>query len=113
MCVNTLVVAQNTLCVQNVHHLPISFIEEQLESAFSDIVPNALKSGMIATPGMMQAVAKKIKAYNIPYVIDPVMVAKSGDLLMDEPSQKMIRNVLILLATAVTPNLTEVVVGVV
>lgn len=107
MSVITSVVAQNTLGVQNVHHLPTSFIEEQLESVFSDIVPNALKSGMIATPEMMQAVAKKIKAYNIPYVIDPVMVAKSGDLLMDEQSQKMIRNVLIPLANVVTPNIPE------
>src|SRR5690625_2218438 len=107
MSVITSVVAQNTLGVQNVHHLPVSFIEEQLNSVFSDIVPNALKSGMIATPEMMEAVAKKVKNYEIPYVIDPVMVAKSGDLLMDEQSQKIIRDVLIPLATIVTPNLPE------
>src|SRR5690625_3926642 len=107
MSVITSVVAQNTLGVQNVHHLPVSFIEEQLDSVFSDIIPNALKSGMIATPEMMEAVANKIKDYNVPYVIDPVMVAKSGDLLMDEQSQKFIRDVLIPLATVVTPNLPE------
>src|SRR5690625_114464 len=107
MSVITSVVAQNTLGVQNVHHLPVSFIEEQLNSVFSDIVPNALKSGMIATPEMMEAVAKKVKNYEVPYVIDPVMVAKSGDLLMDEQSQKIIRDVLIPLATIVTPNLPE------
>jgi len=107
MSVMTSIVAQNTLGVQNVHHLPVSFIEEQLDSVLTDIVPDAIKSGMIATPQMMEAVAHKIKDYKVPYVIDPVMVAKSGDLLMDKQSQKMIRDVLIPLATVVTPNLPE------
>src|SRR5690625_1911615 len=101
------VVAQNTLGVQNIHHLPVTFIVEQLESVFSDIVPDAIKSGMIATPDMMQAVANVIQKYKVPYVIDPVMVAKSGDLLMDEASQKFIRETLIPLATVVTPNIPE------
>src|SRR5690625_3447857 len=107
MSVITSIVAQNTLGVQNVHHLPVQFIEEQLESVLSDIVPNAIKSGMIATPEMMEAVANKIKQLEVPYVIDPVMVAKSGDLLMNKQSQRMIREVLIPLATVVTPNLPE------
>lgn len=107
MSVITSVVAQNTLGVQNVHHLPVSFIDEQLESVFSDIVPDAIKSGMIATPEMMKTVAQRVKKYEVPYVIDPVMVAKSGDLLMDEESQKIIRDILIPLATVVTPNLPE------
>src|SRR5690625_4491694 len=107
MSVITSVVAQNTLGVQNVHHLPVSFIDEQLESVFSDIVPDAIKSGMIATPEMMKTVAQRVKKYEVPYVIDPVMVAKSGDFLMDEESQKIIQDILIPLATVVTPNLPE------
>lgn len=107
MSVITSVVAQNTLGVQNVHHMPVTFIEEQLDSVLSDIVPSALKSGMIATPDMMKAVANKIKAYDIPYVIDPVMVAKSGDLLMDKTSQQVVRDILVPLATVVTPNVPE------
>lgn len=105
--VMTSIVAQNTLGVQNVHHLPVSFIEEQLNSVLTDILPNAIKSGMIATPEMMEVVAKTIGKYDIPYVIDPVMVAKSGDLLMDQKSQQFIREMLIPLATVVTPNLPE------
>lgn len=107
LSVMTSIVAQNTLGVQDVHHLPVSFIEKQLNSVFSDIVPDAIKSGMIATPEMMEVVAETIGKYNIPYVIDPVMVAKSGDLLMDEQSQQFIREKLIPLATVVTPNLPE------
>lgn len=107
MSVMTSIVAQNTLGVQDVYHLPVSFIVEQLNSVFSDIVPNAIKSGMIATPEMMEAVANQIKSYDIPYVIDPVMVAKSGDLLMDKTSQQAVKNILIPLATVVTPNIPE------
>jgi len=107
MSVITSVVAQNTLGVQNVHHMPISFIKDQLNSVFTDIIPQALKTGMIATPDMMNVIGKYIKAYNIPYVIDPVMVAKSGDLLMDKISQQTVKDILIPLASVVTPNLPE------
>ena len=107
MSVITSVVAQNTTGVQQIEHLPISFIEEQLKSVISDIVPDSIKTGMIATPEMMEMVAKHIQLLQVPYVIDPVMVAKSGDSLMDQTSRRVMQEKLIPLATVVTPNIPE------
>ncbi|WP_035723769.1 bifunctional hydroxymethylpyrimidine kinase/phosphomethylpyrimidine kinase [Gracilibacillus boraciitolerans] len=107
MSVITSVVAQNTLGVQDVKHLSIDFIEKQMDAVLEDIFPQAIKTGMIATVEMMQLIATKIAKTNIPYVIDPVMVAKSGDSLMEDQSRKAIRDVLIPLATVVTPNVPE------
>lgn len=103
----TSIVAQNTIGVQHIEHLSIELIEQQLTSVLSDIVPDAVKTGMIATPDMMNLVATHIKQLDRPYIIDPVMVAKSGDSLMDKASQRTVRDVLIPLATIVTPNIPE------
>ncbi len=103
----TSVVAQNTLGVQQIKHLPIALIEQQITSVISDIVPDAVKTGMIATPEMMHVVAEQVKTLDRPYIIDPVMVAKSGDALMDQTSQRTVREILIPLATVVTPNIPE------
>jgi hydroxymethylpyrimidine/phosphomethylpyrimidine kinase len=107
MSVVTSVVAQNTLGVNSIHHLPISFIEQQLQAVFDDIVPEAVKTGMIASVEMMELISETLKKQDVPYVIDPVMVAKSGDALMEETSRKVIREALIPLATVVTPNIPE------
>ncbi|MDL4841114.1 bifunctional hydroxymethylpyrimidine kinase/phosphomethylpyrimidine kinase [Aquibacillus rhizosphaerae] len=107
MSVVTSVVAQNTLGVDDIYNLPVSFIEKQLNSVFQDIVPNAVKTGMIATVEMMEMVATVLKKQSVDYVIDPVMIAKSGHSLMEEPSRKVIREVLVPLATVVTPNVPE------
>lgn len=107
MSVITSVVAQNTIGVQRVIHLPIDFIEEQFDAVWNDIKPNAIKTGMIATNEMMKLIARKIKDSQIPYVIDPVMIAKSGDPLMEEASRAVIRDTLLPLATVVTPNVPE------
>lgn len=107
MSVVTSVVAQNTLGVQKVQHLPIETIEAQLTSVFSDISPDVVKTGMIATPEMMELIAKHLKAEKKLYVMDPVMIAKSGDALMDDSSQAILRDVLVPLATVVTPNIPE------
>ncbi|KAB8137909.1 bifunctional hydroxymethylpyrimidine kinase/phosphomethylpyrimidine kinase [Gracilibacillus oryzae] len=107
MSVITSVVAQNTLGVEQVEHLPISFIEKQFDSVWNDIKPNAVKTGMIATIDMMELIAEKLKGSNVPYIIDPVMVAKSGHSLMEEESRSVIRNMLIPLSTVVTPNVPE------
>ncbi|WP_058305829.1 bifunctional hydroxymethylpyrimidine kinase/phosphomethylpyrimidine kinase [Gracilibacillus massiliensis] len=107
MSVITSVVAQNTLGVQDVQHLSIDFIEKQLDAVLKDIPPQGIKTGMIATVDMMKLIASKLANTNIPYVIDPVMVAKSGDSLMEEESRRVIRDVLIPLATVVTPNVPE------
>lgn len=108
MSVLTSAVAQNTLGVQDIHHLPITFIEQQLKSVFTDIKPNAIKTGMIASTEMMELIASYFEKYQeIPYCLDPVMVATSGDVLMEEASQTTIKKRLVPLATVVTPNLSE------
>lgn len=107
MSVVTSVVAQNTLGVEAIHNLPVSFIEQQIATVFNDIVPEAVKTGMIATPEMMEMTAEQLKKQEVTYVIDPVMVAKSGHSLMEGESRKVIRDQLIPLATVVTPNVPE------
>ncbi|HHU20512.1 MAG TPA: bifunctional hydroxymethylpyrimidine kinase/phosphomethylpyrimidine kinase [Bacilli bacterium] len=108
MSVLTSAVAQNTLGVQDIHNLPQAFIDQQLKSVFSDIKPDAIKTGMIATIEMMELIADYFERYReIPYCLDPVMVATSGDVLMEEASQTTIKYRLLPLATVVTPNLSE------
>src|SRR5699024_11438994 len=85
MATITRIVAQNTKGVQHIHNLDSHWLEEQMESVFSDELPHALKTGMIASREMMEIIQMYLKKYdNIPYVIDPVMLAKSGDSLMDD-----------------------------
>ena len=84
MATITSIVAQNTLGVQHIHNLESSWVKEQLDSVFDDELPQAIKTGMIATK-TMELIQSYLKEHsNIPYVIDPVMLAKSGDSLMDE-----------------------------
>lgn len=107
MSVVTSVVAQNTSGVQGVEHLSANFIKQQMESVLTDIPPDVVKTGMIASSEMMEVIAEAIEKYSIPYVIDPVMVAKSGDHLMDTNSKQTMADRLIPLATIVTPNIPE------
>ena len=108
MSVITALTAQNTIGVQGVHAVPIEFISRQLDSVLSDIGADAAKTGMLATPEIVNVVANGIKKYNIqPLVVDPVMVAKSGDSLLNEDARHTIQTSLLPLATVVTPNLPE------
>jgi len=107
MSVITSVVAQNTTGVQAVHHLPLEMIDEQLESVISDIPVHALKTGMIAHIDMMRVIARKISKLDIPFVMDPVMVATSGDPLIAEDARQFLQEQLIPLSSIVTPNIPE------
>ncbi|WP_079480436.1 bifunctional hydroxymethylpyrimidine kinase/phosphomethylpyrimidine kinase [Halobacillus salinus] len=107
MSVVTSVVAQNTTGVQGVHHMPASFLTEQVRSVRDDMPIHAVKSGMIPTVDMMRAVADQVEHMDAPYVIDPVMVAQSGDELIEESAMEMWKERLIPLATIITPNIPE------
>ncbi len=107
MSVITSVVAQNTTGVQNVQHMPTPMIKQQLESVISDIPFQAFKTGMLANIDIMQAVAEKISPLDIPYIMDPVMVAASGDRLIAEDAQTYLRENLLPLTTVTTPNIPE------
>src|SRR5690625_2221495 len=107
MSVITSVVAQNTTGVQSVHHLPLAMIAAQLESVFSDMPVHAFKTGMIANIDMMEVIHQQISDQDIPFIIDPVMVATSGDTLIDEGARDYLRDYLLPLCTLVTPNIPE------
>jgi len=104
----TALTAQNTQGVQGVFPIDAVFVEEQLDSVFSDIKLDAIKIGMLFSRPIMEVVAHYLKKYpTIPVVLDPVMVATSGDRLLQEEAETYLRQVLIPLATLCTPNLAE------
>ena len=104
----TALTAQNTVGVTGVHVPPAEFLDAQLAALAEDLPPAALKSGMLATPAVIEVVARRIHAHAWrPYVLDPVMVATSGDRLLDPAAERAIRERLLPLAAVVTPNLDE------
>lgn len=108
MSVLTALTAQNTLGVQGIFELPPSFVEKQIDSVLSDIGADAVKTGMLANRKIVELVARKIRAYRVKkVVVDPVMVAKSGDTLLQREARDAVIQRLLPLATVVTPNLPE------
>jgi hydroxymethylpyrimidine/phosphomethylpyrimidine kinase len=105
--------AQNTQGVTGIHATPPDFIRLQLATLFADMVIDAAKIGMVGTAAAVQAVAeglhKPISSGELPHrVLDPVMVAKSGDSLLEASAIGMLIEALLPLATVLTPNLPEV-----
>lgn len=107
MAAITSIVAQNTKGVQHIHNLDVGWLEEQLDSVFNDELPHAMKTGMIPTTEMMSLIETYLKKYDLPYVIDPVMIAKSGDSLMDQGVRDQLKTTLLPYADVATPNLPE------
>ncbi|HEM3598111.1 TPA: bifunctional hydroxymethylpyrimidine kinase/phosphomethylpyrimidine kinase [Streptococcus suis] len=107
MAVVTSVVAQNTKGVQLIRHLDQEILEEQLKSVSQDIVPDAIKTGMLAQVETIELVASYLAEQKCPYVLDPVMVATSGDRLIEENAIQALKTKLLPLATIITPNLPE------
>lgn len=104
----TALTAQNTVGVHGVHAVPLEFIAQQIDVVMSDIGADAAKTGMLATPEIVKVVADAISRHRIePLVVDPVMVAKSGDVLLAQEAQQALKTELLPLAYAVTPNLPE------
>ncbi|MFC3117241.1 bifunctional hydroxymethylpyrimidine kinase/phosphomethylpyrimidine kinase [Cellvibrio fontiphilus] len=100
--------AQNTQGVQGVLPIPPMFVQQQITSVLSDIHVSAIKTGMLARADIIAAVAETLTAYpQIPLVLDPVMVATSGDRLLAEDAIQTLIEKLLPLATLVTPNLHE------
>ncbi|GGJ88904.1 hydroxymethylpyrimidine/phosphomethylpyrimidine kinase [Lentibacillus kapialis] len=107
MSVITSVVAQNTTGVQDVQHMSVSMIKQQLKSVLSDIPFQAFKTGMLADIDIMDAVIEKISGLDSPYIMDPVMMTTSGHTLIAEDSRKYLRENLLPLSALVTPNIPE------
>lgn len=108
MSVITAVVAQNTQGVRAFVPLEPGFVADQIAAVFDDVRVDALKIGMVATAKIAEAIADNLSRYaRCPIVLDPVMVAKSGDQLLNDDAIEVIRNRLVPLATVITPNLPE------
>ncbi|MEE8295634.1 MAG: bifunctional hydroxymethylpyrimidine kinase/phosphomethylpyrimidine kinase [Sphingomonadales bacterium] len=102
----TALTVQNTLGVQDVLPLAGVFVEAQMTAVLGDIGTDAIKTGMLGTKGVVLAVAANIPD-GIPIVIDPVMVATSGDVLLDKAAISALKEKLIPKATILTPNIPE------
>jgi hydroxymethylpyrimidine/phosphomethylpyrimidine kinase len=104
----TALTAQNTLGVQGVHDVPATFIRQQMDSVLSDLDVKAIKIGMLSRAATIRAVADGLGALDhVPVVLDPVMVAASGDPLLQASAVKALKTVLLPMASVVTPNLHE------
>ncbi|MFZ3589845.1 bifunctional hydroxymethylpyrimidine kinase/phosphomethylpyrimidine kinase [Bacillus sp. DJP31] len=104
----TAITAQNTIGVQAVHPVPVEVIRAQLQSVADDLSPQAIKTGMLFSPELIESVADAIQLYNwSQVVVDPVMIAKGGATLLQQEAIYSIKTRLIPLATIITPNIPE------
>ena len=104
----TAITAQNTVGVTAVHEIPTDVIAAQIDAVVSDIGADAVKTGMLSSSPIVATVADAVRRHGIAnLVVDPVMVAKSGDRLLREEAIATIRSELIPLAKVVTPNIPE------
>jgi len=104
----TAVTAQNTVGVRAWEAVAVQLVTSQLDAVADDLPPVAVKSGMLGSAAIVAAIADGITRRALPnYVLDPVMVATSGDRLLDADAERLIAQRLVPLATLVTPNLDE------
>jgi len=108
----TAVTAQNTLGVRSVHGIPATIIKDQLQAVLDDIVPVAIKIGMINKAEVVDVIEKELSAYagNVPVILDPVMVATSGHKLIAPDTVEQLIHKLFPIVSLVTPNIDEAVI---
>jgi len=107
MSVVCAVTAQNSLGVQGYWELPTRAVRAQLDSVLGDIAVHAVKTGMLASAAIVETVAGVLAGTAAPVVVDPVAVSKHGDSLLSAGTLEAVRELLLPLATVVTPNLLE------
>jgi hydroxymethylpyrimidine/phosphomethylpyrimidine kinase len=104
----TAITAQNTVGVTAVHEIPTDVITAQIDAVISDIGASAVKTGMLSSSNIVLVVAAELERHRVGnLVVDPVMVAKSGDSLLREEAVEALRTRLVPLAAVVTPNIPE------
>ena len=104
----TAITAQNTVAVTGVHEVPVDMVAAQIEAVISDIGVDSVKTGMLSSSDIVETVARQLIHYRVErLVVDPVMVAKSGDKLLRQDAVDSLRRSLLPLATVVTPNISE------
>jgi hydroxymethylpyrimidine/phosphomethylpyrimidine kinase len=100
--------AQNTQAVTDISPVNPQFVRAQLDTLFADVTIHAAKIGMLGQTGVIEVVADRLGHFNPEHIVlDPVMVAKSGDLLLEQKAVGALREQLLPLATIITPNLPE------
>jgi len=108
MTVVTAVTAQNSLGVQGIWDLPAEAVRAQIASVLDDIGADAVKTGMLSSPELVEVVVEGLRGREVPLVVDPVGVSKHGDPLLTPAAVETLRSLLLPMATVVTPNLDEV-----
>jgi hydroxymethylpyrimidine/phosphomethylpyrimidine kinase len=108
MSVITAITAQNTCEVTAISEVPLQIIEKQIDAVISDIGTDAVKTGMLANTAIVRLVAESIEKYGLQnVVVDPVMISKSGDSLIDSSAITAMKEYLIPLVKVITPNIPE------
>ena len=104
----TALTAQNTTGVYGILESTPEFLASQLDCIFTDIFPDAVKTGMVSSTGLIEVIADKLKQYKAKnIVVDPVMVATSGSRLISQEAVDALKALLLPLATVLTPNIPE------
>ncbi|MFS2317013.1 bifunctional hydroxymethylpyrimidine kinase/phosphomethylpyrimidine kinase [Maricaulis sp. D1M11] len=105
----TAVTVQNTQGVSEILSVPADMVAAQMKAVIEDIGVDAIKTGMLGSVELIETVANTLSelAPDVPLIVDPVMVATSGDALIDEAAETALREVLLPRATLVTPNIAE------
>ena len=104
----TALTAQNTTGVYGILESTPKFLASQLDCIFTDIFPDAVKTGMVSSTGLIEVIADKLKQYKAKnIVVDPVMVATSGSRLISQEAVDALKELLLPLATVLTPNIPE------
>ena len=105
----TAITAQNSYGVQATHEVPVELVEAQMESIVSDrgLGGDYAKTGMLHSSAMIEVVAKELKKYKIPFVLDPVMKAGSGGVLLEENALNTLIELILPICEVVTPNVPE------
>ncbi len=104
----TALTAQNTTGVSGIYQVTPEFLGQQIDAIFQDIRPDAVKIGMVSSPALVEVIAQRLKAYKAEnIVVDPVMVATSGSVLSEDAAVSLMKEILLPLATVITPNIPE------
>ena len=106
----TAITAQNTQGVTEVMEIPTGIVGSQIDAVLSDIGTNSVKTGMLFSSEIISCIAQKLSDHKVrKIVVDPVMIAKGGDELLQEEAMAALKEILIPMATVVTPNIPEAV----
>lgn len=104
----TALTAQNTTGVQSIFEVTPKFLEDELDSIFTDIFPDSVKIGMVSNADLIRVISKKLREYNAKnIVVDPVMVSTSGSKLMADGAKDTLLSELFKVADIITPNIPE------